>query len=42
MAKMKTKLKAINSKRNNVEQISNLEDRIMEITKLEQQTQIQI
>ena len=39
---MKTKLKAINSKRNNVEQISNLEDRIMEITKLEQQTQIQI
>ena len=40
---MKTELKAINSKLNNAEEwISDLEDRIMEITQSEQQTERQM
>ena len=35
---MKAELKAINSKMNNAEQTSDLEDKIMEITQSEQQT----
>ena len=40
---MKAELKAMNSRMNNAEEwISDLEDRIMEITQLEQQTETQM
>ena len=41
-AETKAELKAINSKLDNEELVSDLEDRIIEITRLEQQTEIQI
>ena len=39
---MKAELKAMNSGKNNAEQISDQEDRIIQITQLEQQTETQI
>ena len=39
---MKAELKAMNSGKNNAEQISDQEDRIIQITQLEQQTETQM